>query len=88
MYTVKNQTIPAQRNMLTRWTQLAVNLIAAFKPQLAFFFRCGVTESHFYTIPILPSPVQHTQQIIPSFPDMQAKSISTFLNIYFCVSCE
>lgn len=28
---------------------------------------------------------QDTQQIIPSLPAMQAKSISTFLNINFCV---
>lgn len=37
----------------------------------------------FISCPILSS---HTQQIIPSFTHMQAKGISTFLNICFCVS--
>lgn len=87
IHTVKNRPFLHNTTCWQDRPTLAVNLIAAFKPQLASCFRCGITESHFYTIPILPSPVQHTQQIIPSFPDMQA-GISTFLNIYFCVSHE
>lgn len=78
----KNQTIPAQRNMLTRWTHIGCISDSCLRTTTGFLF-----QSHFYTILILPSPVQYTQQIIPSFPDMQA-SISTFLNIYFCVCYE
>lgn len=49
--------------------------------QLTFLFWVQGHRKSVYTIPI-------TQQIIPSLPDPRAKSISTFLNINFCVSFE
>lgn len=69
--------------MLTYCWQFSANLTSCLWTSAGFLFQVwGHRKSyikHFHL-----TQWQHTQQIIPSFPDKWAKSISTFLNFYVC----